>query len=966
MKFTLIAAILLFAVPQVLAFQLPSKCQFYIATNGSDKNSGTKAKPFATLERARDAIRALRQANRLPTGGATVWIRGGTYPVRNTFQLTAEDSGMEAAPIVYRACPGEEVRLTGGRKVAGFKPVTDPDVLSRIDEPSRGRILQADLKAQGITDFGEMRSRGFGRQIVPAGLELFFGDRPMTLARWPNEGWAKIAGAPAGPQVGKFNYEGDRPARWSKADDIWVHGYWTWDWADSYEKVKSIDTAARELATEPPHGVYGYKAGARYRALNLLEELDEPGEWYLDRKTGILYFWPPEPLDKGDVCVSMLEEPLVSMQDVSNVTLRGLVLECTRGTGIEVRGGAQILIAGCTLRNIGTLAVRLDGGTENGVVSCDIYEIGDTAIMLSGGDRKTLTPGRNYAVNNHIYHFGRWSRTYRAAVTMAGVGNRAAHNLIHDAPHTAIFFNGNEHVIEFNEIHHVCMETSDAGGFYLGRDFSERGSVVRYNFFHHLGTADVRAIYLDDDASGIRVFGNVLYKAKMGVCIGGGRGNVVENNVFVDCVPSVHIDNRGQNWARPTVDGFMKERLEAVNYRQPPYSVRYPELLTLYDDDPGAPKYNTIERNISFGGKWLNIYSPSYDSTITIRDNLLDVDPGFVDPANMNFQLRDDSPAYKLGFKRIPTERIGLYMDEYRTSLPRTRSEPPIKKLGTIDCDMVETTPIVFKGRLYRFEYVRENYKPNTTGASYFRFVDVETAEATPAFAAGYHLGSAHVEGDTVYVYGVNIWGGTEINVFWSKDLKNWKSQTALNLPGWGIFNNSVCKGRDHYVMAFEIDKPAEETGAAFTMRFAESTDLRNWKLTPSECVFSKDRYTACPAIRFLDGLYYMIYVEARPGPTYEPHIVRSRDLIHWESSPLSPIMRYSVEDKFIANPRLTPEQRDRIAKAVNINNSDLDICEYKGRTIIYYSWGNQQGIEHLAEAVYDGTLAEFLGSSFP
>ncbi len=336
---------------------------------------------------------------------------------------------------------------------------------------------------------------------------------------------------------------------------------------------------------------------------------------------------------------------------------------------------------------------------------------------------------------------------------------------------------------------------------------------------------------------------------------------------------------------------------------------------------------------------------------------------------NGSDRLRHDSAAWALGFKRIPFERIGLYMDENRTTLPKAEDKPHIRKLGTIICDLVEATPVVFKGRLYRFEYVRDQYyKPNLGKPSYFRFVDVQTGEETPGFAQGYHLGSAYVEGNTAWAFGVNKWDGDEIGVFWSKDLKHWESKTALKLPDWGIFNTSVCKGKDgRYVMAFEIGRPPEETGVPFTIRFAESRDLRNWKLTPKECVFSKDRYTACPAIRYLDdGYYYMIYLEAYPGPAYKPHIVRSKDLVKWESSLLNPVMDYSFEDKYIANPKLTAEERERIQGAVDINNSDIDLCEFQGRTHIVYSWGNQQGIEHLAQAIYDGPLPQFLKSWFP
>ena len=296
----------------------------------------------------------------------------------------------------------------------------------------------------------------------------------------------------------------------------------------------------------------------------------------------------------------------------------------------------------------------------------------------------------------------------------------------------------------------------------------------------------------------------------------------------------------------------------------------------------------------------------------------------------------------------------------------RPAGRPVIRKLGTLDCDMVETTPIVFQGRLYRFEYVRANHWANKTGKSYFRFIGVATGRPTPAFAVGYDLGSAFVEGGTVYVYGVERWDGPDIHVFRSKDLKTWSSQVALKTPGWGLFNTSVCRGRGRYVMAFEVGKPPEVVGRRFTMRFAESKDLLNWTLLPELAVYTKERYSACPALEFLDGYHYMVYLEARPGPTYEPHLVRSKDLARWESSPLNPVMRFSPEDKLIANPKLTAEHRARIAKAVNLNNSDVDLCEFEGKVVIYYSWGNQRGVEHLAEAVYEGTLRSFLLGFFP
>ena len=195
--------------------------RLYVSPSGNDAWSGTLAAPsaansdgpFASLERARDEIRNRTKAGGLPDGGVTVWIAGGVYERNRAFELGPADSGTEKSPIVYRGQPGAEVRLIGGKRVTGFRPVSDPAVLQRLDPAARGKVLQADLKAQGITDYG--RPSG-------GGIELFFQDKPMTPARWPNRGLRQdrpvLGETPVdvrgtkGCREGVFAYEGDRPA----------------------------------------------------------------------------------------------------------------------------------------------------------------------------------------------------------------------------------------------------------------------------------------------------------------------------------------------------------------------------------------------------------------------------------------------------------------------------------------------------------------------------------------------------------------------------------------------------------------------------------------------------------------------------------------------------------------------------------------------------------------------------------
>ena len=691
---------LLLVSAALLFTSLAPAADFFVDTHGNDTNPGTQEKPFATLQRARD------EARKFKAQGVTVWLRGGTYCFEQTFELNQEDGGTPNRPVIYRASPKEEVRLTGGRRIlAGeFKPVTDPQILSRIDESARGKVVQADLKALGITNYGRIPDVYRGNAPL---MELFFNDQPMQLARWPNDAWMTVArtvvrGAkptPANPKgtPGTFMYHGDRPERWTNAEDVLLHGYWDQDWYDESLKIKTINPVAKNITFAAPTA-YGLGNGLRrYYALNLLEEIDMPGEWFLDRKSGILYFWPPSPLEGAQAWVSTLSKPIISLKDASYVTLRGLTIEIAQGDGVVIEGGQENLVAGCKLHNLGGAAViikdvqgKSGGGRHNGVTGCDIFEVGREGIVLIGGDRNTLIPAKHFAINNHIHDFARLTRTYAGGISVDGVGNLVSHNLIHHAPHSAIFFKGNDHVIELNELHHLMLETHDAGAIYMGRNWTCTGNMIRYNFIHHRGAFGIGSsgVYLDDGNAGNTIFGNVFYKGTWATVLGGSRNTTVENNIFIDCEPSVNVDDRAYNHIGEK--GNLNLTLAQIQYQQPPWSTRYPYLVNILEDEPGEPKYNVITRNVSVGGtwKWLirrkDAKSP-LDQITTIKDNWVEGDPGFVDTNHLNFSLRDDSPVYRKipGFQKIPFNQIGLYPDELRATWPiagadEARKEPMV------------------------------------------------------------------------------------------------------------------------------------------------------------------------------------------------------------------------------------------------------------------------------------------------
>jgi len=337
------------AATLVLACRVALAAAIYVSPNGNDKNSGAESSPLATLTRARDVMRAKRKAGELAGGPVAVKIRGGLYRITETLELTAEDSGTASAPVIWQAAPGEEVRLVGGAHLKDLRPVTDPAVLERLDPAARGKVLQADLKAAGIADFGKPTLIGGSR------ADLICNGQLMTLARYPNNGqWLTIAGIPQGgakhsgveghsgigEHYGRFTYEGDKPMRWKDTSDLWVHGYWVFDWRDEYQHVQKLDLEKKEIWPERPYHCYGYHKGQRFYFLNVLEELDCPGEWYLDRKAGILYFWPPCAPEKAEVFFPELQKPMVVLKGTQYVRVCGITFEFARDTADVLDGGA--------------------------------------------------------------------------------------------------------------------------------------------------------------------------------------------------------------------------------------------------------------------------------------------------------------------------------------------------------------------------------------------------------------------------------------------------------------------------------------------------------------------------------------------------------------------------------------------------------------------------------------------------
>lgn len=770
----------------------------HVSPMGNDTNAGTAGEPFASFERARTEIRTLKSGPGLPEGGVNVWLHEGVYQRTNTFELGSADAGTPQAPITWRGMPGEQARVVGAVRLdpSWFSVVSNSSpVWGRIDTNARGHVMEVDLLAHGITNYGTLRVRGFMPSVVGA-LDLFFTNAPMPLARYPdpdeddfaqsvtnsqltifgNPGPHDVTGlyvtngvsdgvnkftrvglvdgkqynlyryhwqypavtgswhrawflttstdgyppasapwwsryseelgtmnpSPASGSTGQpssndperishgwlstdtvvsttaFTYKGTRPERWTQAEEPWFHGFWYYLWADYHEKSVSIVTNTQTITlSQAPN--YGIRAGQPFYALNLLEEITRPGEWYLRRSTGKLYFWPPAPIAGADIYVSMLEEPLWRLKDTTDVVVRDIILDMGRADLAGLEGGSRNAFIHCTLRNAGGYACQVSG-MSNGVSSCTILHIGEGGVVLSGSaaSRASLVPVCNFARNNDVRDVGRWVWMYRPAVRIKrdAVGCLVSHNAMHDSPHTAILFGpGNDNMIEYNKISDVCKWSSDAGAIYIGRDWGGRGNVIRYNFVYQVNSLfeghGTHGIYLDDCQSGIRIFGNVLYEiSDNAIMMGGGRDNIMENNVVARCGTGIAADARGKGWMFDNGGSSnLWSSLQSLPYQNTLWTNAYPLCAAIPSDWPTVknglwlyPEDCLFSRNIGFtNSTWMHTGDNAFVHFKEITNNIADNDPLFVDEGSLDLTLKTNSPAFSIpGFQPIPFDKIGL------------------------------------------------------------------------------------------------------------------------------------------------------------------------------------------------------------------------------------------------------------------------------------------------------------------
>lgn len=363
-------------------------------------------------------------------------------------------------------------------------------------------------------------------------------------------------------------------------------------------------------------------------------------------------------------------------------------------------------------------------------------------------------------------------------------------------------------------------------------------------------------------------------------------------------------------------------RLVALNFSQPRGT---PSTGIIYSTIDGALLHVDLEESILMGFKLFGAGKGEVKFSVS----------GWAE-AYVQFEQALPEGIHRLG--HWPAEVFG-------SILPPPRPEPLralVREPGIVS-DLCEVTPIVWKDRLCLMESVR----PAAWGGQadyHLRLRDAETGTEIARWGEGYSLASAIVRGETLYCFASRFEKGdwNDVTLLKSADLKNWERAVVIEQEKEHLFNSSVCADADGYVMAYETNDPAYP---AFSVKFARSRDLETWTKLPG-VVFGTDRYTACPCIRFVSGRYYLMYLEHRtPRWFFETWLARSDNLKDWELAP--------------GNPVLTPMPDE------GINASDPDIVEFDGKTLLYYSVGDQRTWMKIKRGAYTGGMQPFFESFF-
>ena len=635
--------------------------KIFVSAVGDDSGDGSEEEPLRTLEKAIDVANEMREdSDKL----IEILLREGTYSVTNTIKII--NSQKDDTLLKISAYQDEKVTINAGVDIPlSAMSIADSDFTNAIiDKPNAGSVLQYNLKDAQIEDLGEISLRGhliFDEKEAQA--ELSLNGEVQKLAGWPNGEYTGLIKPTDSNEYGKrtksgiangcsFQVNYDRPSQWSKPEQAWLSGTIGPNYEFDYYPVSRFDSEEKRVYLSRG-ALEKYYTEPYYRFENVPEELDEPGEYYIDRQSGMLYFYPPEDAPKDSVLTITMSTPTLGVsgkapnsmfriENSKNIVFENLIFKGGRGSAITGKNNSNIQFINCEINSFGENGIRFDTSTDIKISDCKIHDVGQDGILfVSCGNYKTLSPSNIVVSNNDIYNFARLERSYKTGIDFGYrcVGATAANNHIHNGPHAGMIFYGVNNDIYGNEFDNLVTEFSDMDALYCNNSNYpwERGNKIHNNYFHDIGKSsmngrhqiNVRAIRTDNRGCGLNIYENLFYNIGdggngngnngIGAITAEGTRNRIFNNLFVDCneayfntlqykeietaddgtlYPDTIINSSGVEVAN-TINGAkvadLKKQME--NYL-PVYGKQFPELYNYFYEHPNMSKTNEFKNNM--------------------------------------------------------------------------------------------------------------------------------------------------------------------------------------------------------------------------------------------------------------------------------------------------------------------------------------------------------------------------------
>ncbi len=663
----------------------------YVSPDGNDTWSGRLSAPndsgsdgpLATIPRARDVVREMKTATGERTSAVTVMLREGVYRQSEAITFTSADSGTARYPITYQAFPGERPVVSGGRVITGWQP----DRSEQSQQRCAGKLWRAPTATAGHDAQWHFN-------------QLYVNDLRRTRARFPNQGSFLRTDGPAskGDQRGFYFHPGD-VQEWAAREDVIFVVYHSWETSIHHVSSIDMDAGAVQFEETAPWSMGRWERQQRYYVENVFEKLDEPGEWFLDRESQAVYYYPlpGEAIEDMQFVAPVVKSTLVSFegdpanaQFIEHLHFKGIYfahtdsnLQQLRNPGQgEIYQPAMITASGlrkasfedCTVAHAGAHGIWLGAGCEdNQVRRCHIHDLGGGGVYLGGGwgQREAAPAQSNIVDNNFIHDGGHLFHGAHGVWIGKSSHNQVTHNEISNFDYTGISCgwswgfqpsSAHHNNLDYNHIHHLGNGDglSDMGGIYtlgISPGTTERNNLI-HDIYSYAHVSHGSGIYPDEGSSEIVIENNVVYRVRTCPLFQHyGKDNVVRNNVFA-------FGGKGQ--------------MQRCREDKPCHYVAEGNIYFADVRQMLGGVWENGDWQVGRNVYWSTVGEPEFAGmdfatwqTKAQDKGSIVADPLFVDPEHGDFSLRSDSPALKLGFRPIDFRKSGLYGEEDWVQLPK-------------------------------------------------------------------------------------------------------------------------------------------------------------------------------------------------------------------------------------------------------------------------------------------------------